>query len=259
MSIFNNPNTLGNITATLFTVSFSLFLLHLVNFFENKDEKFKLFKLLSILLISLFLVYLTMLSGSRTSLVSISLVLILGIILFTFLTFRKENNLKYIIYIFPLILIGTLLSSYFIMNSEFANYMISKFNRKGIISSDALDGRSFVWSYILNNITFIGRGQNFFVDYLGLGAHSLYIFVLGAYGLISFIPFITIHIILLWKALKCYIKNSINHLVIILILTNLLTLGIAENQYFRFSMIVCILVYPYLYNDYKKLSKRGYK
>lgn len=243
--VFLNPNTFAIKVLPLFILSLSLFAnyLHEKYFFINNI--FYLEILFSILLVLLSFSIL-IISRSRTvittTLISFILIFILNFI-YSIKYFRFGNFIVSNVLVMPSILLfAVMINQFFIpIKDLFYKIILGKFTAK---SSDLLSGRAFAWRITLNEISFFGHGQYYFVDRVGLGAHSTYINQLGVHGLIVLIIFIIIFMIFFIKSVRVIFnkKNVSYKFLPFLYLVSFILVSLGEDIIFNELMIVATIL-----------------
>jgi hypothetical protein len=180
--IFDNPNTFGIVLATLFTVSYSLFLYSL-----RKIEKL-IYAFLSIISL-VFILY----SGSRTSFLCSTIIIFLSLIIayIRWIIDKKYHiRFKALFKSIIIFLVGIVVFRLFIYDL-FINTIYNKFLIK-YHSGDVLDYRTYIWQTTIKEGKLFGHGSSYFVDRFQLGSHNTFISILGQFGWISLTLFILI-------------------------------------------------------------------
>lgn len=223
MSILGPLNSLGIIICIAGINSYNL-----LNIYEKKE----IYTYIVLVLFGI-LIYIT---ESRTSLIAFLLVSALVI----FPKLKHNNSFKKLIVDFIIILFISVLIYFsydYIYNLIFEKYTIN--------NVDMFSGRSRIWiGTFETGITLFGNGEQYFMDTYHIGdAHNIFIEILGAYGLLSFISYILLYVYIILKAVKNIKKTEY-----IFNFSAFLLLGMAENLLFINSrmLLVTILFFTYL-------------
>src|SRR5699024_2780151 len=218
---FGNPNSVGVLAVTLFSVS----LVAGTNLLKNKRST-----ILAIiyLIIAIAAGYLTLISNSRTSFITLVIVFVIVTITFIYDVLKRRQLLswKRIIYVSLLALFGVsmfiliknsvytmlkrrqLLSctniiylsllalfgvSMFILieNPDYTvleTTVIDKFQRK-IENGSLTAGRVEIWQPIIEGAGLFGKGSSYFSEISGLGAHNSFLHILSLYGWLAAIAY----------------------------------------------------------------------
>lgn len=234
--IFGNPNAMGLIAATAFSVVFSVALHYLLLYLqESKRVKKKIlfFSLGS----SAFLLYITLLTASRTSVLTCGLVCLMGLMLVLkniLLDFKKHRNLYFKLVLG--ILLVFLVSLLFPLKETFQENILSKFQTH---SYDTLNGRGAAWAQTISEAKFFGRGSSYFSDHTSITAHNTYINVLGRFGWIPLFFFLAF---LVRASLECYKYSKIDvhqtRFVPGFVVLSFLVLSIGESIMFNLGMFL---------------------
>lgn len=233
--IFYNPNAFGTIVATLFAVVFATLLFKIE---QRVIGGVKTKRLLLDILFTVLLLFLTILSASRTSTLTIGLILVAGLcILFVRLikarkvsAFLKASLIgSLLLFVTYLIIMRTPMYKYFYQN------IIYKFQRK---SDDMLDGRGDVWTQTINDAQLLGHGSDFFNN-TSVAAHNTFISILGEYGWLALIVFILLLINLAYNSFRYAINvnyDAYKYIPINLVIC-FVTLSMGESMLYKLSML----------------------
>lgn len=124
----------------------------------------------------------------------------------------------------------------FIVNLLFHKYSGS--------SEDLTSGRSIMWEGTYKyGVTLFGNGESYFSYMFGIAdAHNSFIQILGAYGLVSFILFLLLSILIIIKSIQFH--KNIEYLCFFLAFY---LLGLAENLFFIESRMTLIHLLFFMY------------
>ena len=239
-----NPNSFGNMTASLYAIFISIFFVSL--------EKHKLST--SIVINTILLALFCFLSISRTCIFTM---LLLTIFFFIFYMKKNINNTKNRVKVWRNIffsLIGMLVIFCLIEYSGAYEILEQKNHRR---ESDFTSGRMDIWQAVLSNITYFGLGRNF-VDNFEIGYHNTYISFLAQFGLIPFIIFLIINFRLLFVSYKYFKKaDSIYKGIPLSLGIAFFMMAFTEGLLMKYSMFAFYLSYACFstrLNDYKKVQ-----
>lgn len=249
--IFYNPNAFGSVVATVFLMVYATFLFELENIYIGKlERKVNGWALLLHIVILFTLLFFIVLSGSRTSLITAIIGLIIGGVLLLSIFFINKKILSFIKSFFYFIISGIIL--YVIIKvTPFYNYLnnniIYKFERK-IEQGDVLDARGLVWQQTISEFTFLGHGSQYFSKTIA-AAHNTFIGILGEFGLIYLILFIMILLLMLNKSVKyVFMREDDKYKYLpIMLITCFGVLSMGESMMFKLSMITMIYSIGSLY------------
>lgn len=174
--LFLNANSFAILLATLFAILIGDFTEKVI----NNNLKFKsMFPWLLVIMIVFFLIVMT---SSRTGFFS-AFTLILVSLLSIYVgkksiiwNFTIKNIFK-----FSMILL-------FITYLTFEFQLINVFNETIVAKKEnriGLSGREVIWEKTFNEVTLLGHGDRYFSENFGLGAHNVFIWVLGSSGVLS--------------------------------------------------------------------------
>lgn len=256
--IFYNPNAFGVVVATLFVVVFSRIVSIIEGYTEGDSVSKKEFILYAFL--TLFIIILIAYSSSRTSFLSVGFVSFINMILLFSNTVRNKTiKLKYLkkMIILFFVISAIILTMYLFTPIGDILYegIFSKFEHK---SDDLLDGRSIIWNTTINEWTFLGHGRDYFST-IGGGAHNTFISILGQYGLIPLLFFISFNISTLFKNLK-YFNNSCNNELKYLSISSILLfilLSMGEGMMLKTSMLLAFCMAGLVNKEINKSPKRN--
>lgn len=237
--IFDNPNALGLVAATVFAVLASIFISKVEKTMLYKEKPSKLV-MLGYLVSMIFLFVLVIFSASRTSVLVAVATVLAGVILFLSFAIKQKRLASVIVKTvmsIPLILgVYLLVSHYVPINFYLEQNIISKFERK---QSDLLDGRGDVWSRTAGDAGLFGNGESYFNESVGLGAHNTFVYIMGVYGWVPLIMFVLFIVVSLIFSIRYTLKseNDFKYLPLIMIITFIM-LSMGENVVYRLSMVV---------------------
>lgn len=236
--VFHNPNSFGIYSATIFIVILAVFntLIGLKKYF---------FQLILLVMLVFFFI-MVIFSGSRTGLISISIITLINLLLLlkNSFNFKKvsiekiRSSLLFLFFIFISILIFKQSNYYQI----FEQRILEKFIRK-INAGDVLDQRGDIIKVTINETSMFGHGPDYFIQTFGTGAHNSFISILGQYGAIATISFIVFCLYSLFKSVKYYLisENEFKILPIITILFFILT-SMTEIMLMKSSMLLVFIL-----------------
>lgn len=213
-----------------------------LNILSVRNAKSK-YLFLTILLFSI-LIYLT---ESRTSL--IAFIIVSSIYIYKELRNTQKTLIGYIkkgLLIFTPIV--AVYSTYdYIKTLIFDKYTLSRM--------DMLSGRSEMWiDTIKYGINRFGNGENYFLNMYGIGdAHNTFIQVLGAYGLISILLFISIYVYIFIKSLSSRKIEYIGFFSLFLLLSLSENLFFVNSRFFIYNVMFFIYL-GLLINDKTKIK-----
>ena len=241
--IFENPNSLGSVSATVFTLFFSLLLGEIENIIVTRSSRGSLLSMMvNIIMCSIF-VFLVFSSGSRTSFLTVIIIFLIGLVLFTLSLFRKKSvrfaarRLPALAMLFIAVLVPlykrTEASKYLYMN------IISKFYTKAL-SGNLLSGRGIVWYQTMKDAGLFGRGNNYFDEFHLITPHNTFISILGRFGWVPLLVFLMFLGVTSYYASRYAIYSSMNRYKYIPVLTCLcfVVLSMGEVVLFQLSMLL---------------------
>jgi|GEM_PF-5525907 len=226
---FGNPNSVGVLAVTLFSVS----LVAGTNLLKNKRST-----ILAIiyLIIAIAAGYLTLISNSRTSFITLVIVFVIVTITFIYDVLKRRQLLswKSIIYVSLLALFGV---SMFILIENPAytvleTTVIDKFQRK-IENGSLTAGRVEIWQPIIEGAGLFGKGSSYFSEISGLGAHNSFLHILSLYGWLAAIAYAIFWLVMLIKSLIYYITHKTTHihaLLPLVLMINYISVSMMENM-----------------------------
>lgn len=203
-SIFN----IFNVSVHIQTNSVGIFLL-LLSIFIFYKYYYNNYYIIAIIL-NLSLIVLT---NSRTALVTFIFCFLTLLFLKTRSKFGLKATINFLTTITLLTIFVTLLFQY-----KEQLFKIDIMNKFLIYSGqkDVFNGRTLIWRYIWENINFTGHNLSEIYSTFGLSPHSNYLAILFSNGVISFICFILINVIFIFKFHHTPFKNSIFYLIIVI-------------------------------------------
>lgn len=252
--IFYTTSAFGTVVATMFALSISK-LLYVCDEIIYGSERISRLKATIVLLLSAALFYLVIISGSRISvLTSLMLIIMSGAHLTRRLfTFRKKIKMSSImkmmmigIFTYPLYRVINIVIP---INDMFSKVIIAKFYRK---QADLLDKRGDMWSQAFREMNLFGHGRDYFSDTV-VAAHNTYISLLGQFGLIPLLFFILFLVIGLYKAFKFTKRqeDTYRYTPFFIILT-FMSLSMAEGMLLKSSMLMSFIYIGYVSIKTKK-------
>ncbi|MGD6802081.1 O-antigen ligase family protein [Rossellomorea aquimaris] len=198
--IFDNPNSFGLFSTTLFSYILFLFISNVI-FKYN----FKVSVLYLILLIITF--YMIIITSSRTSF--LAAIFLIFIVIFSYLViilFEKSILKKHIkptvIGVFLLTGVLFLVSNTQIITLIQGN-IIEKFARN---SGDITSSRSDIWNYIIDEASLFGAGSGY-VNELGYSAHNTFFEMIESFGVFAGSFYIAFWLIAYVKSFTYLFKN----------------------------------------------------
>lgn len=235
---FSNSGTFGEVAVTFAIVS-------LIAGTSLLKLRQNFFLAILYLLITVGVSYLVIISGSRTSF--ITLIIILGIVLTTyFYDMLKSRNLltwKSVLIIILLAFGGASLLI-FIDNPIYGvieSNIIDKFKRK-IENTDITDGRVELWLSIIKDINLFGEVK-YFEDHIYPHAHNSFLEIMILNGLFAGIAYIIFWITIFIKSIQHYLTEKITNVYAILplvIVTNFILLSMTEIIQFHISTFLAL-------------------
>ncbi|WNF37355.1 hypothetical protein RJD24_02520 [Bacillaceae bacterium IKA-2] len=200
--LFDNPNSFGLLTGTMFSVVLVLFV---SNIFYKLNVKLVLFYF-SLMVCILLLISL---SASRTSFVTALLLLLIVVIIYCikFLK-RKAFNIGKVLNIFLIILLITSLSFIFINSSYYSVVEESIFNKftQRSIGGDVTAGRDRIWNSILSESILIGPSE-YSSNPNNPSAHNTFISKIGNHGWIVGIFYLIFWLVAFIQSIIYFWKN----------------------------------------------------
>jgi len=126
--IFNNPNTLGVTTTTVYGVilSYVLFIIE-KKIIGSSSNKIKLISFILLIVSLLFVLYLIVISGSRTSFISVILLFVIGMVFLSINVIKNKDVFSLVWKGAPLVFISIGLVIWYIRNSNSVEYILGKF------------------------------------------------------------------------------------------------------------------------------------
>jgi hypothetical protein len=236
--VFRNANSFGSVLATMFPM-----LLVLINDqIKVTYNKFK--RVITLQNKNLFIFYnflafanifMVVLSKSRTSIFTVTILLVLFLIILS-----KRLGIK--VTVKKLVPLIVLLLSIMVLtppiNSAITNVVEKNFQRTEIHSGGITTGRADVWLTTISDAKLFGLGHNYFEVVVPINPHNTFIEILGIYGWVPFFFYSLWILITLNLSLK-FIKNNnirFNYLPFLLMVTFIL-LSIGEVMTMKLSMI----------------------
>lgn len=214
--------------------------------YKKKNKNFYL--LINFIIFSI----LTFFTSSRTSFLAFLVIVLINIIIII----KNENKSKLLI-IAPLILMGLLLYNLKVQNVFYKIYYLfmSKWDHTNSIY--LLSGRELIWSTVLESgISIFGNGPNYFLINTGYAdAHNSFIQALGEFGLIVFILYVSIFILIYIRIIK--IKNKlpyINFFTAFVIISLFEDLFFASTRFYTITILFFVYIFM-LFNEELKREK----
>ncbi|MFP4698138.1 MAG: O-antigen ligase family protein [Eubacteriales bacterium] len=187
--MFYNPNSFGTVVATLAIVPLSKLVFELDRYYSRKKINRKDF--INNIFLFFIMVILVLFSSSRTSFLSLVLLIILSLAMLSKKIFRNNKvNIRAFRKAFISMLLMLLLFIVLYNFTSFGKVLQESVIDKFMMKSDVLlDGRSNVWLLTINDMQPFGHGRDYFGQ-IGLGAHNTFISILGQYGFIPLFFFL---------------------------------------------------------------------
>lgn len=247
--MFYNPNSFGTVVVTLSIIPLSKITFQLDRYFSSKSVNWN--GLIKNLLFFLIIGTLVLFSSSRTSFLSLLLLIILSVFVLTKrnLKIRKVKVFfisKLLGIIMVVITLFIILYNFTSIGAIFHESILDKFVLK---SDDVLDGRSGIWSLAINDMRAFGHGRDYFSN-SGLAAHNTFISILGQYGYLPLFFFISFYLRVFFKAIKSSMseyENEYKYLPLLGISIFLL-LSMAEGMMLKTSMFIAFICVGFLRN-----------
>lgn len=233
--IFDNSNSMGLLSATLFTLSLAGFKINKKSWITTLYTIIALF--LSILLSAL--------SGSRTAILTIVGV-ITTIVIIKLLAVAKSKKIRKLkvkdiaIAVFFICTFSYFLTTEFFYDSLNSN-IIEKFSSK---TDNITSSRTDIWMYAIHESKIFGQGSNFIKTHLGLSAHNTFLAILVEYGWITCILYIMFWFIALLKSIRYYLISR-NYIPLILIV-NFILLSMMEVLTVHASAIIAMFMISFI-------------
>ena len=242
--VFYNPNSLGTVAATVGSVAIATFL---------GAKNARKYRRVALLCIFVFSVILTLLSMSRTSAVSLFLVVLFLLVAFLIPQLDKSRKRISRKQAKQILLFCVFISLLFLvvkpLNSLLMNTIIKKFLVKAQ-QGDIFDRRSVLWKIVISEASVFGHGRDYF-SHLGLGAHNTYISILGQFGIVVAIPFVGMVTIMLketFEFARRYYMQDTYALVPLASMTCFVTLSLAEGMLMKSSMFMAFIMARYSFS-----------
>lgn len=242
--IFDNTNSLGILSASLFAVVSSVLLYNVESYIEGVGRSIKgryiRFSLNIILLFFFF--YLVILSGSRTSFIACIVIILIGFGHLLYYLIKEGKIVPFIIRGFLLLIPSSILMGIiakFTSIFDFLNIIIiEKFQRKSV-SGDVLASRGDIWIQTIKHANLFGHGGDYFNNTYLIGSHNTFINILGRYGWVPLILFVILIAILVVYSIKYSLANGKDKYKYMPLATCIcfLTLSFAENISYSLIMI----------------------
>jgi len=236
--LFDNPNSMGVFAATLFSVSFVLILI-------NEKKVVRIFSLL--MLVSG--IYFIMISGSRTSFLTVCIVVLIWIVSYV-ITLIKEKRLRtrLLKWIFPSILIVLFCSILFFESELFVDFqenIIDKFDEK---TGNITSSRTSIWLYIINEAGLFGQGAHHLKQETGLSAHNSFLSIIIEYGWLTGLFYILFWIVAIVKSYLFFLRSDSSKysLLPIILISNYILLSTMEVLTVHVSAILAMFIVGYL-------------
>lgn len=214
--------------------------------YKKKNKNFYL--LINFIIFSILIFF----TSSRTSFLAFLVIVLINIIIII----KNENKSKLLI-IAPLIVMGLLLYNLKVQNVFYKIYYLfmSKWDHTNSIY--LLSGRELIWSTVLESgISIFGNGPNYFLINTGYAdAHNSFIQALGEFGLIVFILYVSIFILIYIRIIK--IKNKlpyINFFTAFVIISLFEDLFFASTRFYTITILFFVYIFM-LFNEELKREK----
>ncbi|MBD8013897.1 O-antigen ligase family protein [Planococcus wigleyi] len=258
--IFDNPNSFGMVTATVFSVLLGALLSKIdrVVFYKEKPSKLNILIFFALAVSSFSLI---VISASRTSFTTAIISTFAGLAVMFLFSIKHRRVLKMtykLVLSLPFVAVFYFLINKVIPVNLYVQAVIfSKFERK---SGDLLDGRTRVWIETIRDANPFGHGEQYFERQIGLGAHNTFIYIIGVYGWIPSILFISFFIAALYYCIRFVLNSDYEYKYLPLItLITFLGLSMAENQMFKIAMIVAFACLGLAANNKKIILTKSAK
>src|SRR5699024_6085453 len=236
---FYNPNSVGVLAVTLFSVSIAAG----TSLLKNKQRYILAF---IYLLIALGAGYLTLISNSRTSFMTIVIVFVIIFVTFVYDVLKTRNLLSWkSVLIITLLALGGMSLFILINNSVYAvleSIVLDKFTRK-IEAGSLTAGRAAIWKPIIEDAGLFGKGGGYFSKISGLGAHNSFLHVLSFYGWFAAVVYAVFWLAMLIKSIHHYLTTKLTHTYAILpfiLIVNYISISMMENMTIHVSAFLAI-------------------
>lgn len=236
---FGNPNSVGVLAVTLFSVS----LVAGTSLLKAKQNY--LIAFIS-LFISLGAAYLTIISSSRTSFLTLALIFAIVSVTFTYDVLKTRNlfNWKTIIITILVAFVGALL--FVVIDNPvyaaFESRILDKFSRK-IENGSITAGRISIWIPIIESTGLFGKGPGYFKEISGLSAHNSFMHMLSIYGWFAAIAYVVFWLFMLFRSVHYYLTEKLNNtyaLLPLILVVNYISLSMMENMSIHVSAFLAM-------------------
>ncbi|WP_339281346.1 O-antigen ligase family protein [Paenibacillus sp. FSL H8-0282] len=256
--IFYNPNSFGTILATLFALFLAIFIYRFeILLTKKKQGLLESIGWLVLLMVSFFLI---VISGSRTSVLSALISVVVGVIFLVVSLIKAKKIFSTLMRLFSYSVLGAIIIGIVFKFTSFYDYLYNRIIYKFEIKSgrgDLFDHRSEVWKQALHEAGFFGRGSHYFVNETTVAAHNTFISILGENGWISVILFLLLIITFFWSTARYAISQveDTYKYVPLLMLICFCSLSMAEIMNFKLSMIAMFFTTGSIINLSDKIEK----
>lgn len=234
---FYNPNSLGTVVVTLIPIILIL-LYEQVELNKAKSKnKVRIKSKISFFtwsVTTIFCIFLVLISQSRTSFAAM-LVLIFTFLMMVLIKLGLIKSLKVTI---PLATVFALITFMTPAISEAFEGLLNKHTRRAAASSGITANRADYWIETLNNSSLFGGGSIFFRSVVERSAHNTFFSILGIFGWIPLLFFLTWLFELTIKSFKLVIRHkSAYDLFPFFMIMSFITLSMGEGMLMKLSMI----------------------
>lgn len=243
--IFYNPNSLGTISATVFAILLAYFIGNFEKSLAGIKGNHSRSKNFIQLALILYIFYLVSLSGSRTSFLSVLCCIVIAILCCMVFIIRKKGLKSFILRAIGFVLFIVTPAFLLIKDTSwfqiyFAN-IIDKFTTRSS-EGDVLSSRGMVWNRAINEAGMFGNGNEYFVN-LKIGAHNSFISILGQYGWIPMLIFVTLFLICFYYIAKFTLRNTNDKYkyIPLFLFVSFVSMSMAEEMIFKLSMVAMFL------------------
>lgn len=236
--IFENPNSMGMLAATLFSASFILLIVS-----PKKNAK------LSYAFISLISIYFVSIAGSRTSFLTTFLILLVIFFIYCVLKLKEQRfNLNRLVWGLPILLFGLMVLILFIDSQIYLNLqenILHKFEKK---AGDITSSRTVIWNEIMKEAGFFGREAGYIKNEFNLTAHNSFFAIIIQFGWLSGGGYILFWIGALITSIRKSIlfNNNKSGIISLIMISNYILLSMMEVLYIHSSAIVAMIMIGFM-------------
>lgn len=241
--IFYNTNSFGTVSATIFVVLLSNFLGKLEKVLGGTINKYQKIWMIGQGALLVFLLYLVVISSSRTSFLASIMCIAIGLFYIIVALIKRKRLIpllnKGFIFLCIFSVVASLVLYFTKLDEAIENDIIYKFEYRASNETGILSERDQIWKHSIQESRLFGRGDAFFTD-MGIGAHNTLVSILGRYGWLPLLTFLTLLTIILYVSIKYSYKGEDDHnrYLPLLIFVSFLVMSMGEDMTFKVSMVV---------------------